>query len=77
MGTARDACLGQWQTEGRPGLLRSLPLKAGDEPGGGPEVAGLIEKLGFAPIKPGKLAEGGRLQQFGGPLMVHNLLEQR
>ncbi|QRK11333.1 NADPH-dependent F420 reductase [Archangium violaceum] len=40
------------------------------------EVAGLIQQLGFAPIELGKLADGGRLQQFGGPLMVHNLLKR-
>jgi predicted dinucleotide-binding enzyme len=30
------------------------------------EVAGLIERLGFAPIILGKFAESGLLQQFGG-----------
>jgi len=35
----------------------------------------LIEKLGFAPIDVGKLSEGGRLQQFGGPLTLKNLVQ--
>jgi predicted dinucleotide-binding enzyme len=38
------------------------------------DVATLIQKLGFAAIDLGKLAEG-RLAQFGGPLMVHNLIK--
>jgi predicted dinucleotide-binding enzyme len=40
-------------------------------------VEGLIANLGFAPINLGKLNEGGRLQQFGGPLMVHSLMKQK
>lgn len=36
------------------------------------DVAALAAKLGFAPIILGDLADG-RLAQFGGPLMVHNL----
>ncbi|TSD86094.1 NADPH-dependent F420 reductase [Mycobacterium sp. KBS0706] len=39
-------------------------------------VAGLADSLGFAPIELGRLAEGGRLQQFGGALMVHSLIKQ-
>jgi predicted dinucleotide-binding enzyme len=39
------------------------------------EVAGLVEKLGFAPIVLGKLTEGGLLQQYGGPLMIQNLVK--
>ena len=38
------------------------------------DVATLIKSVGFAAIDLGKLAEG-RLAQFGGPLMVHNLLK--
>jgi 8-hydroxy-5-deazaflavin:NADPH oxidoreductase len=39
-------------------------------------VEKLADSLGFAPIALGKLAEGGRLQQFGGALMVHSLIKQ-
>jgi hypothetical protein len=35
----------------------------------------LVEKLGFAPITLGKLAEGGLLQQFGGPLAIQNVVK--
>ncbi|MBW5435748.1 NADPH-dependent F420 reductase [Bradyrhizobium canariense] len=38
------------------------------------EVATLAEKLGFSGLDLGKLADG-RLAQFGGPLMVHNLIK--
>jgi predicted dinucleotide-binding enzyme len=38
-------------------------------------VAALIEMLGFAPITLGKLAEGGLLQQYGGPLMAQKLIK--
>jgi predicted dinucleotide-binding enzyme len=38
-------------------------------------VAGLVEKLGFAPIVLGKLTEGGLLQQYGGPLVIQNLIK--
>jgi 8-hydroxy-5-deazaflavin:NADPH oxidoreductase len=38
------------------------------------KVTTLVEKLGFAPITLGKLAEGGLLQQFGGPLAIQNLV---
>jgi 8-hydroxy-5-deazaflavin:NADPH oxidoreductase len=39
------------------------------------EVAGLAEKLGFASIVLGNLTEGGLLQQYGGPLMIQNLVK--
>lgn len=38
--------------------------------------AALAEALGFAPINLGRIDEGGRLAQFGGPLAVHNLIKQ-
>jgi 8-hydroxy-5-deazaflavin:NADPH oxidoreductase len=38
-------------------------------------VASLAEELGFAPITLGRLAEGGLLQQYGGPLMIQNLIK--
>jgi predicted dinucleotide-binding enzyme len=38
-------------------------------------VASLATKFGFAPIVLGKLAAGGLLQQFGGPLMAQNLVK--
>ncbi|HEX7858485.1 MAG TPA: NAD(P)-binding domain-containing protein [Sphingobium sp.] len=45
-----------------------------------PEAAGtfaaLAEKLGYAPINLGRIDEGGRLAQFGGPLTVHSLMKE-
>jgi hypothetical protein len=41
------------------------------------QVASLATSLGFSPITLGRLEEGGLLQQFGGPLMVHSLIKQR
>ena len=38
-------------------------------------VAALVEKLGFAPIEVGKLAEGGRLIQARAPLVFQNLIK--
>jgi predicted dinucleotide-binding enzyme len=39
-------------------------------------AAELIVALGYAPIHLGRIDEGGRLQQFGGALMVHSLIKQ-
>jgi len=39
------------------------------------EVAALAERLGFAPIEVGKIAEGGRLIQARGPLVLQNLVK--
>jgi predicted dinucleotide-binding enzyme len=38
------------------------------------QIAGLIERLGFAPVVLGRLSDGGRLQDFGAPLVGLNLL---
>lgn len=38
--------------------------------------AALADTLGYAPINLGRIDEGGRLAQFGGPLMVHSLIKQ-
>ncbi|MDB4957185.1 MAG: hypothetical protein JWO36_4754 [Myxococcales bacterium] len=39
------------------------------------EVAALVERLGFAPVVLGGVAEGGRLQHFGGALVGLNLIK--
>jgi predicted dinucleotide-binding enzyme len=54
---------------------RRVVFVSGNDAEANAEVGALIERLGFAGIDLGKLAEGGRLQQFGGALMVHNLVK--
>ncbi len=39
------------------------------------QVAALAGRLGFAPIEVGKIAEGGRLIQARGPLVLQNLVK--
>jgi hypothetical protein len=56
--------------------MRRVVFLSGDDEGASEEISALVEKLGFFPIYLGKLAEGGRLQQFGGPLTVHNLMRK-
>ena len=56
---------------------RRLAFLSGNHADANAEVAKLIEQLGFAAIDLGKLAEGGRLMQFGGPLTVKNLSMHR
>jgi predicted dinucleotide-binding enzyme len=53
---------------------RRVLFVSGDDASANAEVSALIEKLGFAPVSLGKLADGGRLQEFGGPLTVKNLV---
>jgi 8-hydroxy-5-deazaflavin:NADPH oxidoreductase len=55
---------------------RRVVFLAGNDVEANSEIAGLIERLGFSPITLGKLAEGGLLQQFGGPLVIQNLIKQ-
>jgi predicted dinucleotide-binding enzyme len=54
---------------------RRVIFVSGNEAKANDVVASLIEQLGFAPIILGKVAEGGRLQQFGGPLASQNLVK--
>jgi 8-hydroxy-5-deazaflavin:NADPH oxidoreductase len=63
---ARDPALG--------GGKRVL-FVAGDDSAANREVSALIESLGFAALDLGKLAEGGRLSQFQGPLPTHDLIK--
>lgn len=52
---------------------RRVVFLAGNDVAANAAVAGLIERLGFAAIDLGKVTEGGRLQQFGGPLVAVDL----
>jgi predicted dinucleotide-binding enzyme len=56
---------------------RRVLFLSGDDASANAEIASLIGTLGFAPIDLGKLAEGGRLQQFGGALTTKNLVLHR
>jgi predicted dinucleotide-binding enzyme len=57
------------------GSGRRILFISGNDADANSQVATLVEKLGFAPIILGGLAEGGLLQQFGGPLATQNLLK--
>jgi hypothetical protein len=54
---------------------RRVIFVSGNDVEANAEVVTLVEKLGFAPILLGKLTEGGLLQQYGGPLMIQNLIK--
>ena len=54
---------------------RRVIFISGDDTEANSKVAALVDTLGFAPIALGRLAEGGLLQQFGGPLTIQNLLK--
>jgi predicted dinucleotide-binding enzyme len=70
--TLPAAVLASDPTEG-PG--RRVIFISGNDTKANSEVAALVERLGFAPIALGRLGEGGLLQQFGGPLTIHNLIK--
>lgn len=69
--TLPAAILGQ-DPEEEVGARRVIFL-SGDDPAARKSVAAVVESLGFAPIDLGSLSEG-RPQQFGGPLVLRNLL---
>ena len=52
---------------------RRVLFVSSDDPSARAEVAALLERLGFAAVVLGTIAEGGLLQQFGGPLTVIDL----
>lgn len=53
---------------------RRVVFLSGNDVAANADVAALIKRLGFAAIELGKLGDG-RLAQFGGPLMVQNLIK--
>jgi hypothetical protein len=57
------------------GLRRTI-FVSGDDAEACKAASSLIEALDFFPLYLGKLAEGGRLQEFGGPLTLQNLLKK-
>jgi predicted dinucleotide-binding enzyme len=57
------------------GGRRTLFL-SGDDDRANRAVADLADRLGFAPVALGPIAAGGRLQQFGGPLVGSSFIKQ-
>lgn len=55
---------------------RRVLFVSGDDAEAVRSVSGLIERLGFAAISLGTLSAGGRLQQFGEPLVLQKLVKQ-
>jgi predicted dinucleotide-binding enzyme len=58
-----------------PAGSRRVIFVSSDHADASEKVADMAEKLGFAPIELGKIAEGGRLIQPGNPLLVQNLVK--
>ncbi|TMA88474.1 MAG: NADP oxidoreductase [Deltaproteobacteria bacterium] len=55
---------------------RRVIFLSGDDASAKGQVSEMIDRLGFAPIDLGRLAEGGKMQQAGGPLASVNLLRR-
>lgn len=55
---------------------RRVMFVSSDDDASGALIARLVEELGFAAIKLGKLNEGGALLDTGGPLILQNLIKQ-
>jgi len=56
---------------------RRVLFLSGNDKDANKTLADLIERFGYAPVDLGSIAGGGLLQQFGGPLTVHSLIQQR
>jgi predicted dinucleotide-binding enzyme len=54
---------------------RRVLFLSGDDQEAKSQISRLAELFGFAPIDLGALSDGGRLQQFGGPLIALNLVK--
>jgi 8-hydroxy-5-deazaflavin:NADPH oxidoreductase len=54
---------------------RRVVFVSGDDAAAKSTVIELIDRLGFAAVDLGMVAEGGRLQQFGGPLVALDLVQ--
>ncbi len=55
---------------------RRVIFLSGDDASAKGQVSDMIDRLGFAPIDLGRLVEGGKMQQAGGPLASVNLLRR-
>lgn len=58
-----------WLTDFSPEKPKTALFVSGDDAGAKKMVTGLIDEMGFYSLDLGSLAEGGRLQQTGGPLV--------
>jgi len=56
---------------------RRVLFLSGNDKAANKTLADLIARFGYAPIDLGPIAAGGLLQQFGGPLTTHSLIQQR
>ena len=56
---------------------RRVLFLSGDDKDANATLAELITGFGYAAIDLGTIAGGGLLQQFGGPLTTHSLIQQR
>ena len=54
---------------------RRVMFVAGNHEDANTEVASLVSSLGFAAITLGRIAEGGSLLRFRGPLVLHNFIK--
>lgn len=63
------------QADPDPADGRRVVFLATDVPAAGDVVAGLVSRLGLAPVSLGRLDEGGRLIQAPGPLVLRHLVE--
>lgn len=62
-----------WISDFSPSKPKTAFFVSGDDAGAKKIVTDLIEEIGFYSLDLGSLAEGGRLQQTGGPLVGVNL----
>ncbi|MEM5313105.1 NAD(P)-binding domain-containing protein [Paraburkholderia sp. JHI869] len=62
-----------WIPDFSPSKRKTAFFVSGDDAGAKKVVCKLIEEIGFYSLDLGSLAEGGRLQQLGGPLVGVNL----
>ena len=56
---------------------RRVLFLSGNDKEANKTLADLMTRFGYAPIDLGPIAAGGLLQQFGGPLTTHSLIQQR
>jgi predicted dinucleotide-binding enzyme len=55
---------------------RRVVFLSGDDEGANAQALALIDSLGFAPLLLGPLDQGGRVQEFGGPVVAQNLIRK-